>query len=34
MYASAIKLSSRFTRDFSDFWNVDAKSVFAPGVKP
>ena len=28
MYASAIKLSSRFTRDFSDFWNVDAKSIF------
>jgi len=31
MYASAIKLSSRFTTDFSAFWDVDAKSVF--GVK-
>ena len=31
MYASAIKLSPRFTKDFSDFWNVDAKSVFTPG---
>ncbi|BCH06004.1 5-oxoprolinase [Mesorhizobium sp. 131-3-5] len=34
MYASAIKLSSRFTREFSDFWNVDAKSIFMPGAKP
>ena len=34
MYASAIKLSPRFTKDFSDFWNVDAKSVFAREVKP
>ena len=25
MYASAIKLSSRYTKGFSDFWNVDAK---------
>ena len=33
MYASAIKLSSRFTKDFSDFWNVDAKSIFIPGAK-
>jgi acetone carboxylase alpha subunit len=28
MYASAIKLSPRFTRDFSTFWDVDAKSTF------
>ena len=34
MYASAIKLSSRFTKDFSDFWNVDARSIFMPGAKP
>jgi acetone carboxylase, alpha subunit len=34
MYASAIKLSSRFTREFSDFWNVDARSIFMPGAKP
>ena len=34
MYASAIKLSPRFAKDFSDFWNVDAKSVFAREVKP
>ena len=34
MYASAIKLSSRFTKDFSDFWNVDARSIFTPGAKP
>ncbi|MER8826786.1 hydantoinase B/oxoprolinase family protein [Mesorhizobium sp. M0938] len=34
MYASAIKLSSRFTKDFSDFWHVDARSIFAPGAKP
>jgi acetone carboxylase, alpha subunit len=34
MYASAIKLSSRFTRDFSDFWTVDARSIFMPGAKP
>jgi len=34
MYASAIKLSSRFSKDFSDFWNVDAKSIFIPGTKP
>ncbi|RUY92530.1 5-oxoprolinase, partial [Mesorhizobium sp. M7A.F.Ca.CA.003.01.2.1] len=34
MYASAIKLSSRFTKEFSDFWNVDAKSIFTPGAKP
>ncbi|TGR60396.1 5-oxoprolinase, partial [Mesorhizobium sp. M2D.F.Ca.ET.223.01.1.1] len=26
MYASAIKLSSRFAKDFSTFWDVDAKS--------
>jgi acetone carboxylase alpha subunit len=34
MYASAIKLSSRFTKDFSEFWTVDAKSIFMPGAKP
>jgi acetone carboxylase alpha subunit len=28
MYASAIKLSPRFTKDFSDFWGVDGKTVF------
>jgi acetone carboxylase alpha subunit len=28
MYASAIRLSPRFTQDFSDFWNVDARSTF------
>ena len=28
MYASAIRLSPRFARDFSDFWNVDARSTF------
>ncbi|TIX37191.1 MAG: 5-oxoprolinase, partial [Mesorhizobium sp.] len=28
MYASAIKLSARFTRDFSTFWDVDAQSTF------
>jgi acetone carboxylase alpha subunit len=28
MYASAIKLSPRFTKDFSDFWKVDAKATF------
>jgi acetone carboxylase alpha subunit len=28
MYASAIKLSPRFTKDFSDFWQVDAKAAF------
>ena len=33
MYASAIKLSPRFTKDFSDFWNVDAKSIFMRGSK-
>jgi acetone carboxylase alpha subunit len=29
MYASAMKLSQRFTKDFSDFWNVDGKSAFS-----
>jgi acetone carboxylase alpha subunit len=28
MYASAIRLSPRFTRDFSDFWGVDGKAAF------
>ena len=27
-YASAIKLSPRFTKALSDFWNVDARSAF------
>ncbi|RUY87815.1 5-oxoprolinase, partial [Mesorhizobium sp. M7A.F.Ca.CA.001.10.2.1] len=34
MYASAIKLSPRFTSEFSEFWNVDARSIFMPGAKP
>ncbi len=29
MYASAIRLSARFTRDMSDFWDIDARTVFA-----
>jgi acetone carboxylase alpha subunit len=29
MYASAIRLSARFAKDMSDFWDVDARSVFA-----
>jgi acetone carboxylase alpha subunit len=34
MYASAMRLSPRFARHFGDFWDVDAKTVFAVEAKP
>lgn len=33
MYASAMKLSEKFTREFSEFWGVDGKAVFLGDVK-
>jgi hypothetical protein len=29
-----MRLSPRFARHFGDFWNVDAKAVFAVEAKP
>ena len=33
MYASAMKLSAKFTREFNEFWGVDGETVFAKDAK-